>query len=163
MQGYTLKIAQNKIVGSGSFGVVFIATIAETGETVAVKQVLQDPRFKNRELYIMKQLRHPNIVGLKHYFYRSGDKADEVYLNLVLEYVPITVASFVKSYVKAKKLPPLVVVKVSETCQKQVFAIELRLIVHLLFVHYNQCNRFLICRLLCIKFSVPWHTCTQSA
>jgi glycogen synthase kinase 3 beta len=44
------------IVGSGSFGVVFKAKIAETGETIAIKKVLQDKRFKNRELQIMKRL-----------------------------------------------------------------------------------------------------------
>jgi len=36
---------------------------------VAIKKVLQDKRFKNRELQIMKMLDHPNIVRLKHCFY----------------------------------------------------------------------------------------------
>ena len=38
-----------KIIGNGSFGVVFKATIAETGETVAIKKVFQDKRYKNRD------------------------------------------------------------------------------------------------------------------
>lgn len=40
-------------------------------------QVLQDKRFKNRELLIMRMLvkkEHPNIVRLKHCFYSNGDK-----------------------------------------------------------------------------------------
>lgn len=44
----------------------------ETGEVVAIKKVLQDKRFKNRELQIMRQLvkdKHSNIVTLKHCFY----------------------------------------------------------------------------------------------
>jgi serine/threonine protein kinase len=47
---------------------------------VAIKKVLQDVRFKNRELQIMKTLRHPNIVALRHYFYQNGSdrEGDEV-------------------------------------------------------------------------------------
>lgn len=40
-----------------------------TGEQVAIKKVLQDPRYKNRELDVMKLLRHPNVVTLRDYFY----------------------------------------------------------------------------------------------
>ena len=36
-QSYTYNA--EKIIGNGSFGVVFKATIAETGETVAIKKV----------------------------------------------------------------------------------------------------------------------------
>jgi glycogen synthase kinase 3 beta len=36
------------VIGNGSFGVVFEAKIVETGETVAIKKVLQDKRFKVR-------------------------------------------------------------------------------------------------------------------
>lgn len=45
-----------------------------------VRQVLQDKRFKNRELQIMRMLvkkEHPNIVRLKHCFYSNGDKVGE--------------------------------------------------------------------------------------
>jgi glycogen synthase kinase 3 beta len=54
-----------KIIGNGSFGVVFKATIAETGETVAIKKVFQDKRYKNRELQILKMLHHPNCVEMR--------------------------------------------------------------------------------------------------
>ena len=53
-----------RVVGNGSFGVVFQATQVETGDTVAIKKVLQDKRFKNRELQIMKMMDHPNIMKL---------------------------------------------------------------------------------------------------
>lgn len=78
LQGVTLKLNSDAVVGNGSFGVVFEAKIVETGETVAIKKVLQDKRFRNRELQIMKQLHHPNIVALKHYFYQSGEKVREM-------------------------------------------------------------------------------------
>lgn len=38
-----------KVIGNGSFGVVFEAKLCETGELVAIKKVLQDKRFKVRE------------------------------------------------------------------------------------------------------------------
>ena len=57
---------------------------------VAIKKVLQDKRFKNRELQIMKVLGHTNVVQLKHCFYSTNEKM-EVFLNLVLEFVPETV------------------------------------------------------------------------
>ncbi len=37
----------------------------------------------------MKQLRHTNVVQLKSSYYSQGDKPDEVFLNLVLEFVPV--------------------------------------------------------------------------
>ena len=36
---------------------------------MAIKKVLQDRRFKNRELAIMKLLRHTNVVHMRHSFY----------------------------------------------------------------------------------------------
>jgi len=50
------------------------ATRAETGEPVAIKKVYQDKRYKNRELQIMKELCHDNVVTLQHAFYTQGDK-----------------------------------------------------------------------------------------
>ena len=67
-----ISYAAERIIGNGSFGVVFEAKVVETGDVVAIKKVLQDKRFKNRELQIMRQLvkdPHPNIVALKHCFY----------------------------------------------------------------------------------------------
>ena len=68
----TISYSAERIIGNGSFGVVFQAKVVETGEVVAIKKVLQDKRFKNRELQIMRQLvkdPHSNIVALKHCFY----------------------------------------------------------------------------------------------
>ena len=68
----TISYSAERIIGNGSFGVVFQAAVVETGEVVAIKKVLQDKRFKNRELQIMRQLvkdKHSNIVTLKHCFY----------------------------------------------------------------------------------------------
>jgi glycogen synthase kinase 3 beta len=41
-----ISYTQCKIVGNGSFGVVFQTKMAPSGEDAAIKRVLQDKRFK---------------------------------------------------------------------------------------------------------------------
>jgi glycogen synthase kinase 3 beta len=41
-----LSYSQCKIVGNGSFGVVFQTKLSPSGEDAAIKRVLQDKRFK---------------------------------------------------------------------------------------------------------------------
>lgn len=86
------------------------AKCRETGEIVAIKKVLQDKRYKNRELQIMQMLDHPNIVSLKHCFFSTSDK-EEVYLNLVLEFVPETVYRIARNYSRINQRMPLIYVK----------------------------------------------------
>jgi len=100
-----------RVLGSGSFGIVYQAQVVETGESVAIKKVFQDKRYKNRELQIMKELRHPNVVELKHAFYTSGDKPGETYLNVVMEYCSDTVYRVMKHYNKMKQPVPHVFVQ----------------------------------------------------
>jgi serine/threonine protein kinase len=106
---YTYNATQ--IIGSGSFGVVYKAVIAETGETVAIKKVFQDKRYKNRELQMLKELKHPNVIQLRQAFYSPGDKTDEVYLNCVMDYVQDTLSKTIRQYSKSKSLMPLILVK----------------------------------------------------
>lgn len=109
-QKQVISYMAERVVGTGSFGIVFQARCIETGEMVAIKKVLQDKRYKNRELQVMQMLDHPNIVSLKHCFYSNTEK-DELYLNLVLEYVPETVYRVTKHYSRANQRMPLIYVK----------------------------------------------------
>ncbi|CAN7981482.1 unnamed protein product, partial [Ixodes pacificus] len=59
----------------------------------------------------MRRLDHCNIVKLKYFFYSSGDKANEVYLNLVLEYIPETVYRVARHYSKSKQTIPISFIK----------------------------------------------------
>ncbi|KAF8061463.1 kinase-like domain-containing protein [Lyophyllum atratum] len=102
-----------KVIGNGSFGVVFQARLVgapNDSDDIAIKKVLQDKRFKNRELQIMRLVSHPNVVDLKAFFYSNGDKT-EVYLNLVLEYVPETVYRASRHYAKLKQPMPMLQIK----------------------------------------------------
>mmetsp|Transcript_18701 Transcript_18701/g.55488 ORF Transcript_18701/g.55488 Transcript_18701/m.55488 type:complete len:379 (-) Transcript_18701:300-1436(-) len=101
-----------RVIGNGSFGVVYRAHVKQNDKEVAIKKVLQDKRFKNRELQIMKMLdNHVNVTTLHHFFYTEGEKADDTYLNLVMDFVPETVYGLSRHYAKAKKVFPLLHLK----------------------------------------------------
>jgi len=48
-----MTYTQCKIVGNGSFGVVFQTKLSPTGEDAAIKRVLQDKRFKVCRLWAL--------------------------------------------------------------------------------------------------------------
>lgn len=77
---------------------------------VAIKKVLQDRRFKNRELSIMKRMFHPNVVTLLYYFYTCSNRSQdaEVYLNLVMDYVPENVYKQIRYYSQQRTTMPLI-------------------------------------------------------
>lgn len=132
----TISYMAERVVGTGSFGIVFQVQIfysykdeilfamvlseslicyfqakcLETGETVAIKKVLQDRRYKNRELQLMRLMDHPNVVSLKHCFFSTTSR-DELFLNLVMEYVPETMYRVLKHYSSMNQRMPLIYVK----------------------------------------------------
>ena len=95
------------IIAHGSFGVVYKAKVFETGETVAVKKIFYDPRYKCRELDIMKELNHTNCVKLRQGFFTKGDSDEEIFLNLAMDYVPETLKSVQLHYKERKELVPI--------------------------------------------------------
>lgn len=58
----------------------------------------------------MKMMDHCNVVQLKHCFYTTTEK-EEVFLNLVLEFVPETVYRIGKHYSKNGQRMPTLFVK----------------------------------------------------
>ncbi|KAK8165565.1 MAP kinase-like protein [Phyllosticta citrichinensis] len=89
-----VKYMKGALIGQGSFGSVYLALHAVTGELMAVKQVALptngtvDPKKANmldalkREIGLLRELKHPNIVQY------LGSNSDETHLNIFLEYVP---------------------------------------------------------------------------
>ena len=77
---------------------------------MAIKKVLQDRRYKNRELQLMRTMDHPNVVSLKHCFF-STTSQNELFLNLVMEYVPESMFRVLKHYSDANHKMPLIYVK----------------------------------------------------
>ena len=95
------------LIGEGSFGSVYLALHAITGELMAVKQVELpsatgteiDKKRNNMisalklEIDLLQGLRHPNIVQY------LGTSSDESHLNIFLEYVPGgSIAGMLKQY-----------------------------------------------------------------
>jgi glycogen synthase kinase 3 beta len=80
----TAKYEIEGVAGKGTFGVVYFGVNRETGEKIAVKKVLQDKKYKNREHQILKMLNHPNNLAMKESFLTS--EGEEEYLNIVMDY-----------------------------------------------------------------------------
>jgi len=91
-----VKYMKGALIGQGSFGSVYLALHAVTGELMAVKQVEMpsssgtqlDAKKNNmvealkHEIGLLRDLRHPNIVQY------LGSNSDDTHLNIFLEYVP---------------------------------------------------------------------------
>lgn len=96
------------LIGEGSFGSVYLALHAVTGELMAVKQVelpnvgkgTEGDQKKTamiaalkQEINLLQGLRHPHIVQY------LGTSSDEEHLNIFLEYVPGgSIAGMLKQY-----------------------------------------------------------------
>ncbi|KIW17345.1 hypothetical protein PV08_04537 [Exophiala spinifera] len=96
------------LIGEGSFGSVYLALHAVTGELMAVKQVelpnvakgTESDKKKTsmiaalkQEINLLQGLRHPHIVQY------LGTSSDEEHLNIFLEYVPGgSIAGMLKQY-----------------------------------------------------------------
>lgn len=90
-----MKYMKGAMIGQGSFGTVYLALHAMTGELMAMKQVEMpsssgtqlDKKKDNmvealkREIDLLRELKHPNIVQY------LGSNSDENHLNIFLEYV----------------------------------------------------------------------------
>ena len=70
-----------KFLGKGAFSDVYLVQCKETQKLYAKKCIHhKNLNIRERELLIMKTIKHPNIVG----FYNSFDENDQ--LNIILEY-----------------------------------------------------------------------------
>jgi len=58
----------------------------------------------------MRAMEHPNVICLKHCFFSTTPR-DELFLNLVMEYVPETLYRVLKHYSNANQRMPLIYVK----------------------------------------------------
>lgn len=67
---------------------------------VAIKKVYQDPKYSNREFKIVKELNHPNCIKVHNYFFSQKEQSDDIFLNLVMDYLPDTLYKILRFYYK---------------------------------------------------------------
>ncbi|OHS98381.1 CMGC family protein kinase [Tritrichomonas foetus] len=99
-----------KVLGKGAFGIVYCAK-GKDGNMVAVKKVTLNPHYKNRELDTLKMLNHPNCIRLIDEFTTPGHKPKEVELNIVMDYLPMSLHNFALNYRKNHQYTPIFYVK----------------------------------------------------
>ena len=96
IDGRYIKIT---MLGEGTYGQVFKAIDEETQDIVAIKKVRLDddeegiPSTSLREISILKEIQHPNIVKLQQIIYKPIKKQ----LYLVFEYMPFDLKKFIKN------------------------------------------------------------------
>ncbi|XP_037072980.1 cyclin-dependent kinase-like 4 isoform X1 [Pollicipes pollicipes] len=87
-------------IGEGSYGAVYKCRNTETGQLVAIKKFMEseeDPLIRKialREIRMLKQLKHPNLVNLIEVFRRKKK------LHLVFEFCDHTVLSELEKHPK---------------------------------------------------------------
>jgi len=86
-------------LGEGTFGEVYVATHEKTGEVAALKKIKLEcevegvPGTTLREVSLLKELQHPNVVQLKDVFYMPNDNK----LYLCFEYCEFDLKKYMKS------------------------------------------------------------------
>jgi len=115
------------VLGQGTYGIVYRAIHKETGAIVAIKQIkLQKdddgmPSTAVREISLLQNLKHPNIVELKEVLFNKQQ------LYLVFEYMEFDLKKYMKKMMKeGKKLSP-----------KQVQSFTYQILQSLVFMHTN--------------------------
>jgi len=72
--------------------------------------VFQDPKYQNREHLISKKLNHPNCIKIYDLFMTRSGK--QVYLNLVMDYLPLSLDKVIRQMQKYRMDFPSIVAKV---------------------------------------------------
>ncbi|CAD8144953.1 unnamed protein product [Paramecium octaurelia] len=84
-------------IGEGTYGLVYKARDNQTGEIVALKKIRMDhedegvPSTAIREISLLKEVQHPNIVPLKDVVY------DESRLYLIFDFVDLDLKKYMES------------------------------------------------------------------
>ncbi|TID22603.1 hypothetical protein CANINC_003263 [Pichia inconspicua] len=105
-------------IGEGAFGTVLQANLKNALSEpnspqdvwigpFAIKKVPAQTEYKSRELQILKQTNHPNIVSLKYYYnYPNKDDNNRIYQHLAMECLPCNLQTEIKRFYLNKAILP---------------------------------------------------------
>lgn len=93
-----------KVIAQGSASCVFLAH-SKDNKTFAIKQVLTSRTKPNRELSLLKTIKHPNIIRLEDYYIKVD--REKCLLHIVMEYFHNTLSSLIKKRAIHRKLVPV--------------------------------------------------------
>ncbi|EGT40739.1 hypothetical protein CAEBREN_16225 [Caenorhabditis brenneri] len=102
-----IQFTNMQLIGTGSFGAVYKAVLRENDEPIAIKKVKVDDRFKSRELTIMHEMDHPNIIRLLYYYTMQQENC----LHFVMEFMPKDLAYVHRQYAHNDKQMPASAIK----------------------------------------------------
>ena len=87
-----------KLISKGTFGTVYKVEHKQTGDILALKRVYMDPQHNCNEGFILKELKHPNLIGCHHDFIYKDKKSERTFLNIIMDYVPLTLNKVISFY-----------------------------------------------------------------
>ncbi|KAJ5066872.1 protein kinase shaggy-related [Anaeramoeba ignava] len=100
------KFTAIQIIEKTNFSVIFLANKENSNKSYAIKRIATDS--KNRELNVLVNLKHINVIKLKNYFYSQEKKN----LYFVFKYYPETLKTLIQQYHIQQKRIPLIFVKI---------------------------------------------------
>ncbi len=90
-------------------------TFSLSFQFIAIKNFREVRSYVNRELDSMILLKHCNVVKLLYFFYQPGKKEGEKFINLMMEYLPMSLMQYIQKMKRLGLQIPLTTIKASLT------------------------------------------------
>ena len=68
----SITFSYDYVIGTGGSGVVTMARLHNTNETLAIKKVLVHQNSREKQVNILRSIDHCNTTALKYFFYTSA-------------------------------------------------------------------------------------------
>ena len=90
------------MIARGTFSLVYKVT-AQDGCVYAVKRIKLDKKSRNREYEVFKEIDHMNVVKMHNMYYQSGKFKSDIIMNIVMDFIPMTISDVMSHFKKLKQ------------------------------------------------------------